>query len=238
MSLTAAVPRVSQGPPLRCTGAVAGDAGPVVGAPRYRARMIQVGLTGGIGSGKSTVARLLAERGAVVVDADVLARDAVAPGTPGFAAVLERFGAGVITPDGSLDRAALGRLVFADEEARRDLEAVVHPYVGRRTSELVAAAGAGAVVVHDVPLLVEKRLRAGYDVVVVVDASDDTRVARLAATRGMSEEDAWAVMAAQSSRAERLATADVLLDNDGDLEHLERQVDRLWADLRDRLSPA
>jgi dephospho-CoA kinase len=190
--------------------------------------VIRVGLTGGIASGKSEVARLLAARGAVIVDADALAREAVAPGTPGLDAVVAEFGSEVLAADGSLDRARLGRVVFADEGRRRALEAILHPYVGRRSAELMAAAAPDAVVVYDVPLLVEKNLQAGYDVVVVVDASDETRMHRLVDLRGMVEEDARARMSAQASRAERLAVADHLVENDGDLERLRLRVDQLW----------
>jgi dephospho-CoA kinase len=190
-----------------------------------------VGLTGGIGSGKSEVARLLAAHGAVVVDADALARDAVAPGTAGLAAVVAEFGPDVLAEDGSLDRARLGRVVFADPALRAALEAIVHPFVGRRSAELVAAAPPDAVVVYDVPLLVENDLQDGYDVVVVVDASEETRLRRLVVGRGMPEADARARMAAQSGRQERLAAADVVVPNDGDLDALRLAVDELWAQL-------
>ena len=193
--------------------------------------MITVGLTGGIGSGKSEVARLLAEHGAVVVDADALAREAVAPGTPGLEAVVAEFGPGVLAADGSLDRPALGRLVFADGAKRAALEAIVHPYVGRRSRELMAAAADDAVVVYDVPLLVEKSLQDGYDVVVVVDATDETRLTRLMAGRGMAEDDARARMTAQATREQRLAVADHVVPNDGDLDGLRQQVAALWAAL-------
>lgn len=193
--------------------------------------MIKVGLTGGIGSGKSEVARLLAEHGAVVVDADALAREALAPGSPGSAAVVEEFGPGVLAADGSIDRARLGRLVFADAAGRAALEAIVHPYVGRRSAELMAAAPADAVVVYDVPLLVEKGLQDGFEVVVVVDAADETRLRRLVDVRGMPEQDARERMAAQASREARLAVADHVLRNDGDLAELAEQVSRLWAEL-------
>jgi dephospho-CoA kinase len=189
--------------------------------------VIRVGLTGGIGSGKSEVARLLLARGAVVVDADALAREAVAPGTPGLQAVVAEFGSEVLGPDGSLDRARLGQVVFADPARRRALEAIVHPYVGRRSAELMAAAAPDAVVVYDVPLLVENDLQDAYDVVVVVDASDETRLHRLV-LRGMTEEDARARMSAQATRTARLAVADHVLDNDGDLDELDRRVDQLW----------
>lgn len=193
--------------------------------------MIKVGLTGGIGSGKSEVARLLAEHGAVVVDADALAREALAPGSPGSAAVVEEFGPEVLAADGSIDRARLGRLVFADDDRRTALEAIVHPYVGRRSAELMAAAPADAVVVYDVPLLVEKGLQDGFEVVVVVDAADETRLRRLVDVRGMPEQDARERMAAQASREARLAVADHVLSNDGDLAQLAEQVSRLWAEL-------
>jgi len=190
--------------------------------------MITVGLTGGIGAGKSEVARLLAARGAVVVDADALAREALAPGTTGLAAVVAEFGPEVLAADGSLDRARLGRMVFADDERRAALEAVVHPYVQRRSAELMAAAPPGAVVVYDVPLLVEKQLQGHYDVVIVVEASDEDRLHRLMVARRMTEADARARMAAQAAPEERLAVADVVLRNDGDLAHLARQVEGLW----------
>ncbi len=193
--------------------------------------MIRVGLTGGIGAGKSEVARLLAARGAVVVDADALAREAVAPGTPGLAAVVAEFGPEVLAGDGTLDRAGLGRLVFADPARRAALEAIVHPYVARRRDELTAAAAENAVVVHDVPLLVENSLQGEYDVVVVVDADDEVRIARLAATRDMSPAEVRERMAAQADRGERLAVADVVVANGGSREALSAQVDRLWADL-------
>ena len=190
--------------------------------------MLTVGLTGGIGSGKSAVARLLAERGAVVVDADRLAREALDPGTPGLAAVVEEFGPGVLRTDGTLDRPALGRLVFADDTRRAALEAIVHPSVGRRSAELTAAAPADAVVVHDVPLLVENHLEARYDVVVVVEAGEDVRLARLADSRGMPASEARSRMAAKATDDQRRAVADVVVANDGDLDDLARQVDVLW----------
>ena len=190
--------------------------------------MITVGLTGGIGSGKSEVAHLLKARGALVVDADALAREAVAPGTTGLADVVAEFGPEVLAADGSLDRARLGRLVFADGERRAALEAIDHPYVQRRSADLMAAAPPDAVIVYDVPLLVEKQLQGHYDVVVVVDASDEDRLHRLTVGRRMTEADARARMAAQAASEERLAVADVVLRNDGDLAHLLRQVEQLW----------
>jgi dephospho-CoA kinase len=196
--------------------------------------VIRIGLTGGIGSGKSEVARLLSSYGALVIDADALAREAVAPGTPGLARVAEEFGREVLRPDGSLDRARLGSVVFADPERLAALNAIVHPYVGRRSAELMAQAPEDAVVVYDVPLLVENHLESAYDVVVVVDASAGTQLARLVEQRGMTVSDARARMAAQATREQRRAVADVVIDNDGDLATLQGQVRRLWEDLRGR----
>lgn len=196
--------------------------------------MLRVGLTGGIGSGKSEVARRLADRGAVVIDADVLAREVVAPGTEGLAHVVAAFGPEVLALDGALDRARLGALVFADPDARRRLEGIVHPRVRGRAQELEEAAGEHAVVVHDIPLLVETGQSGRFDVVVVVDAPDEVRVDRLVRLRGMSEEDARARIAAQAAREERLAEADVVVDNGGELPALDAQVDRLWSALHER----
>lgn len=196
--------------------------------------MIRVGLTGGIGAGKSAVARRLAELGAVIVDADLVAREVVAPGTPGLAAVVEQFGRDMLTPDGCLDRGALGAVVFADEGRRRTLEAIVHPLVARRTGELVASAPSGAVVVHDVPLLVEKGMGAGYHLVLMVDAPAPTRVRRIIEGRGMTEQDAWARVRVQATDEQRRAAADVWLDNTGTPVQLVRAVDRLW---HERLVP-
>ncbi|KAA1423416.1 dephospho-CoA kinase [Mumia zhuanghuii] len=193
--------------------------------------MTRVGLTGGIGAGKSAVTSLLRDHGAVVVDADVLSREVVEPGTPGLAAVVERFGEGMLDAEGRLDRPALGAVVFADPAARRDLEAIIHPRVRARAVELEAAAGEGAVVVHDVPLLVETGQAASYDVVVVVDAPVETQIDRLVLHRGMSREEAEGRIAAQASREQRLAVADVVIDNTGSLEDLGGAVDRLWSAL-------
>lgn len=204
--------------------------------PRVRA-VLRVGLTGGVGSGKSTAARLLAGHGAVVVDADVLAREVVAPGTDGLVQVIKRFGSDVLAQEGPLDRAKLGRLVFADPVARADLEAIVHPRVRAAAQTLEDAAvreAPDAVVVHDIPLLVETG-QAGpgsrFRPVVVVDASDEVRIARLV-TRGMSDPEARARMTAQAGRAERLAAADVVLDNEGPPGALAAQVGALWRRLR------
>jgi dephospho-CoA kinase len=196
--------------------------------------VLLVGLTGGIGSGKTTVARMLAKRGAVVLDADRLARDAVAPGTAGLDAVAARFGPAVIASDGSLDRAALAEVVFADDEARAALEAIVHPEVRLRIAEAVSAhADTDDVVVVDSPLLIETGEHERFEVVVVVTASIAERLARLEA-RGMSEGDVRARVAAQMPLEEKAALADEVLDNDGSESDLEVQVDRLWADLRER----
>lgn len=196
--------------------------------------MLLVGLTGGIGSGKSTVAKLLAARGAVVVDADVLARQVVEPGTPGFDAVVTRFGPSVVGADGGLNRPALAAMVFDDEAARSDLNGIIHPLVAAETQRRVSAAGPGSVVVLDVPLLVEAA-RSGYDVVVVVEAPEDVRLERLRA-RGVKADDARRRMAAQASDAERRAVADVVLENTGSAADLERRVEELWAELERRLT--
>ncbi|MEO8292672.1 MAG: dephospho-CoA kinase [Actinomycetota bacterium] len=200
--------------------------------------MLLVGLTGGIGSGKSTVARLLAARGAVILDADALARDALAKGTDGFDQVVALFGPEVVAPSGDLDRAAVAARVFADDRRRAELEAIVHPEVRRRIAERVAREAAGdRVVVIDSPLLVETGAHQGLPLVVVVAASEPTRIARLVA-RGMDEADARARLAAQIPERERAAAADVLLDNEGSEADLEAQVDALWRDLASRAAPA
>ncbi|GAA5701837.1 dephospho-CoA kinase [Streptomyces avermitilis] len=193
--------------------------------------MLKVGLTGGIGAGKSEVSRLLVEHGAVLIDADRIAREVVAPGTPGLAAVVEAFGTDVLAPDGSLDRPKLGSIVFADPDKLAVLNAIVHPLVGARSRELETAAAADAVVIHDVPLLAENGLAPLYDLVVVVDASPETQLDRLVRLRGMTEQDARARMAAQATREKRLAIADIVMDNDVPLEELERRVGDVWADL-------
>lgn len=194
--------------------------------------MLSVGLTGGIGSGKSEVARRLAGYGALVVDADALAREVVAPGTSGLRAVVQAFGAQLLRPDGSLDRERLADMVFSDAAARRRLESIVHPLVAARTAEITAAVPPGSVVVNDVPLLVEKGLDDCYDLVVVVDAAEETQLARLMRLRGMSEDAARARLAAQATRKQRLAVADVVISNDGPLDALDPQVEELWARLR------
>ena len=196
--------------------------------------MLRIGLTGGIGSGKSTVSALLAERGAVVVDADLIAREVVEAGTPGLASVVAAFGEEVLTADGALDRPALAAVVFSDPAARARLDAIVHPLVRQRTAELVGAAAEDAVVVNDVPLLVETGQAGSYDLVLVVEADVETRVARLG-QRGLTAADARARIAAQATDEQRRAVADVVLDNSGTTEQLADQVDRFWAE---RVEPA
>ena len=199
--------------------------------------MLRVGLTGGIGAGKSTVSRLLAARGAMVIDADRLAREVVEPGTDGYAALLDEFGPSVLSADGSVNRATLAELVFADEAARRRLETIIHPRVRARAKELEAQADPQAVVVHEIPLLVETAAD-GFDVVVVVDIAEDEAVRRLLG-RGMSADDAWSRIRTQASREQRRAVADVVLDNSGGTDSLSEQVEALWRDLSARaaLSP-
>jgi dephospho-CoA kinase len=196
--------------------------------------MLTVGLTGGIGAGKSEVSRLLASYGAVVVDADKIAREVVQPGTPGLAAVVDAFGPEVLAADGSLDRPKLGSIVFADPERLATLNGIVHPLVGVRSRELEQAAGPDDVVVHDVPLLTENKLQSLYDLVVVVDASQKSQLDRLVRLRGMTESEARSRMAAQATREERLAIADLVIDNDGPLEKLEPQVREVWQELTRR----
>lgn len=197
---------------------------------------LRVGLTGGIASGKSSVAQRLADYGAVVIDSDLLARDVVAPGTPGLSLIKERFGSSVIATadDGteSLDRPALGQIVFADPAARRDLEAIIHPAVRRRASELEGAADQDAVLIQMIPLLVETGQADAFDVCLVVDVDEVTQLDRLVARDGLTTEQARQRMQAQASRAERLGVADLVIDNAGDLDSLDRQVAavaRRWA---------
>ena len=200
-----------------------------VGLGGYSPYVLRIGLTGGIGSGKSTVSALLARRGAVVIDADRIAREVVEPGTPGLAAVVEAFGRSLLKADGSLDRPGLAAVVFADPAARKRLDGIVHPLVRARAAELAAAAPEDAVVVHDVPLLVETGQAGSYDLVLVVEAEMETRVQRLVA-RGLSEADARARIAVQADDEQRRAAADVVLDNSGTEEELAAQVDRFWAE--------
>ena len=200
--------------------------------PSKARAVLLIGLTGGIGSGKSTVARLLERRGAVVIDADQLAREAVAKGTPGFDRVVAAFGATVLTPDGDLDRSALAARIFSDVAEKAALEAIVHPEVARRFGEMVESLRTSdRVVVYVTPLLVELGLAPAFDVVVVVTASTHLRISRVASDRGLSPDDVRERMAAQATDEQRMEVADVLVDNDGSLADLEPQVDRLWGDL-------
>ncbi|TDD09958.1 dephospho-CoA kinase [Nonomuraea deserti] len=196
--------------------------------------MLTTGLTGGIGSGKSEVSKRLAARGAMVIDADKIAREVVEPGTPGLAKVVAAFGEGVLRPDGSLDRERLGSIVFNDAERLAELNAIVHPLVGERVAELRSQAPDDAIVVYDVPLLVENNLAPMYDVVIVVDAADEVRVRRLAEHRGMPEADARARIAAQASREDRLAAADIVVPNEGSLDELDARVAEVWHELTRR----
>jgi dephospho-CoA kinase len=191
----------------------------------------RVGLTGGVASGKSAVSAILAELGAVVVDADVLAREVVAPGTDGLRRVAAEFGTDVLTEHGELDRAALGALVFADEAARRRLEAIIHPLVRARAAEIEAAAPEGAVVVHDIPLLTETGQAGSFDAVVVVDAPVETQVERMVARRGWAREEALARVAAQATREQRRAVATYVIDNTGTLEDLRDRVTEVFKEL-------
>jgi dephospho-CoA kinase len=192
---------------------------------------MRVGLTGGVASGKSTVSSLLAERGAVVIDADLLAREVVAPGTEGLAEVVAAFGEAVLAPDGSLDRPAMGAIVFADESRRRVLEGIIHPRVRARAAEIEESAPPGAVVVHDIPLLTETGQAGAFDAVVVVDVPVEVQVRRMVDLRGMTPEDAQARVAAQATREERLAVATYVIDNSGTLEELRARVDEVHAAL-------
>jgi dephospho-CoA kinase len=201
--------------------------------------LLRVGLTGGIGSGKSEVARRLAGLGAVLIDADVAARKVVEPGSAGLARIAEAFGDGVLRPDGSLNRERLGEIVFADPGLRAKLNEIVHPLVrewmaAAERAAVQAAAPPGPVIVHDVPLLAESRGKAGFDVVIVVDVPPELQVERLVGLRGMAEDQARARLAAQASREQRLAVADVVIDNSGSLPDLDRRVAEVWADLQHR----
>ena len=200
--------------------------------------MLRVGLTGGIGSGKSTVSARLAELGAVVLDADKAARAVVEPGTPGLAAVTAAFGAGVLAADGSLDRAKLASIVFADEAALARLNAITHPLIHEhiRAAEeaAIAAGGDDVVLVHDVALLAEWGRAKEFDLVIVVDVPAETQLERLTGPRGMAEDQARARMAAQATREQRLAVADIVIDNSGSREDLDRRVSEVWGELRAR----
>jgi dephospho-CoA kinase len=194
--------------------------------------VLLVGLTGGIGAGKSTVAEMLTERGAILIDGDLIARQVVEPGQPALAQIVERFGEDVLAADGSLDRPALAAKAFASEQDRKDLEAITHPAIGAEFVRLMQEAPPDGIVVNDVPLLVESQKAAerGYEYVIVVEAPRDLRLDRLEG-RGLSREDAEARMAAQATDEQRREVATHLLDNSGDRSHLESQVETLWADL-------
>jgi dephospho-CoA kinase len=201
--------------------------------------VLQVGLTGGIGSGKSEVARLLVARGAVLIDADVAARQVVVPGSDGLKRIVAAFGDDVLGPDGSLDRARLGEIVFKDPELRAKLNAIVHPLVRQwmhaaARAAVQAADPPGPIIVHDVPLLVENRGREGFDLVIVVDVPPELQIERLVSQRGMTPDQARARMNAQASREQRLEVADIVIDNSGSLTDLDRRVTALWADLQRR----
>jgi dephospho-CoA kinase len=196
--------------------------------------MLRVGLTGGIGAGKSEVSRRLAAQGAWIIDADLIAREVVAPETAGLAAVIKAFGPGVLGSDGALDRVVLGDIVFGDQQKLATLNSIVHPLVGARMRELEEAAGPGSVVVHDVPLIAENGLADAYDLVVVVDVPPRIQLDRLVRLRGMSREQAQGRMAAQASREQRLSIADIVVDNSASLAELDRQVGELWSELRRR----
>lgn len=195
--------------------------------------MYLIGLTGGIASGKSVVARRLAEHGAIHIDADALARQVVEPGTPGLAAIADAFGPGVINSDGSLDRAALGALVFGDSDRLSRLNAITHPLVRERTSQLIAEAAEAdphAIVVYDVPLLIEASVdsQLAFDLIVVVHAAAETRIERLVTLRGLNRDEAVHRINSQAADADRLAIADVVIDSDGELEHTLEQADALY----------
>ena len=196
--------------------------------------VLRIGLTGGIGAGKSTVSKILAELGAVIVDADLIAREVVEPGTPGLTALVERFGNDILTEAGALDRAALAARAFADEESRLALNSIVHPLVGARTAELIDSAAADAVLVQDIPLLVEGGMGAAFHLVLIVLVDAEERVRRLVGSRGMPEADARARIAAQADDEQRRAAADVLLDNSGEPGALEPVVRTLWSE---RIAP-
>jgi dephospho-CoA kinase len=192
---------------------------------------VRVGLTGGIASGKSTVATMLVELGAILIDGDALAREVVARGTPGLAQVVAEFGAELLTPDGDLDRPALGRIVFSDEAARRRLEAITHPLIFERYAELEASAPVGALVVHDIPLLAESGRADTFDEVIVVDAPPELQIERMMGDRGWTREEAESRIAAQATREDRLAIATYVIDNTGSLDDVRAQVEAVYADL-------
>lgn len=191
-------------------------------------RRVRVGLTGGIASGKTLVAQMLADRGAHIIDSDILAREVVEPGTPGLAAVVERFGEGVLRADGTLDRAKLGAIIFGDDEARADLNAIVHPLVRKAGRAAELATPPDAIVVHVIPLLVETNQQHKFDLIVVVDVDQRTQLRRLMKRNGLTEDEALARLAAQASRQERLDAADLVIDNAGVIEQTRYQVEEVW----------
>lgn len=199
---------------------------------------MRVGLTGGIASGKSTVAAMLVDLGAVLIDGDALAREVVARGTPGLAQVVEEFGEGILTPEGDLDRPALGAIVFADESARRRLEAITHPLIFERYADLEASAPPDALVVHDIPLLAESGRADTFDAVVVVDVPVEVQVERMLRDRGWTREEAESRIAAQATRDERLAIATHVIDNTGSVDQLRARVEDVYADLTTRATNA
>ena len=192
--------------------------------------MLMVGLTGGIGAGKSTVAALLAQRGAIVIDADAIAREVVEPGKPALEKLVERFGPEILQPDGSLDRPRLGAIAFVDAETKKDLEAITHPAIGELFLQRVAEAAPGSVVVHDVPLLVESKRGFEYAAVIVVEAPLEVRLDRLEA-RGVPRDDARRRIELQASDEDRRKVATWIVDNSGDLDALDRQIEKIWAEL-------
>ncbi len=194
--------------------------------------MKRIGLTGGIGSGKSTVASLLLEHGAIVIDADAIARELVEPGQPALAALVAEFGPGILTPVGTLSRGELAKLAFSDPEATKRLNSIMHPLIGAESARLIQAAPESAVVVYDMPLLVETNQRDLVDLVVVVDAPEQVQIERAVSLRGLEQEDVERRMRAQVSRDERLAIADYVIDNSGSAEELKASVAGLWADLK------
>ena len=193
--------------------------------------MRRIALTGGIASGKTMVADELARRGAIIIDSDILAREVVEPGTPGLRAIVERFGEDILNGDGTLDRARLGGIIFSNDEARADLNAIVHPLVRKRSDELAAQAPDDAVVIHVIPLLVETGLNRTFDGIIVVDVPASTQVRRLMRRNSLEMDDAWARVRAQASRQDRVEVADWVIDNSGDEASTLRQVDDLWREL-------
>ncbi|NLA29425.1 MAG: dephospho-CoA kinase [Propionibacterium sp.] len=189
---------------------------------------LSVALTGGIASGKTVVTRLLSERGAIIIDSDLLSREVVEPGTRGLAEIVERFGAGVLAADGSLDRQALGEIIFVDDEARNDLNGIIHPEIRRRRAELIASAPEDAIVISVIPLLVEGGLKDDFEGVIVIDVPREIQIDRLKARNGLDDGQAQARVAAQASRAERLAAATWIIENSGSYNQLRAQVEMVW----------